>query len=136
MFSNALPAEQVERLLRGAGKGLADDLLAGNRPTGSLEFRATTASQLLNDQLGALTHVEHNGGIVIRGIGCPLSALTGKHPAVCLAMESLVAEVVGARVQECCNRSGRPRCCFQIAPQLPRARRQRTRRPAAKTGRH
>ena len=54
------------------------------------------ASEMMNEQLGATTHVEGNGGYVIRGFGCPLAALTGKHPGVCLAMESLVAEVVGA----------------------------------------
>jgi hypothetical protein len=35
-----------------------------------------------------LTHVEGNAGIVIRGTGSPLAALTGKHPGVCLAMAS------------------------------------------------
>lgn len=52
------------------------------------------ASEMMNEQLGAMTHVEGNGGYVIRGVGCPLAALTGKHPGVCLAMESLVTEVV------------------------------------------
>ena len=56
-----------------------------------------------------------NGRYVIRGEGCPLSALTGKHPAVCRAMESLVKELVGAPVRECCERDARPRCCFEIA---------------------
>jgi len=55
-----------------------------------------------------------NGGYVIRGTGCPLSALTGKHPAVCLALESLVTEIVGAPVHECCESAGRPRCCFEV----------------------
>jgi hypothetical protein len=50
----------------------------------------------MNEHLGALTRVEGNGGIVIRGAGSPLAALTGKHPGVCLAMESLVTEMVGA----------------------------------------
>lgn len=72
------------------------------------------ASRLLNEQLGALTRVEQNGALVIRGAGCPLSALTGKHPGVCLAMESLVGEIVGAPTHECCVRDGRPRCCFEI----------------------
>jgi predicted ArsR family transcriptional regulator len=62
-----------------------------------------------------LTHVEHNGRYVIRGEGCPLSALTGKHPGVCRAMESLVSEVIGAPTRECCERDGRPRCCFEIS---------------------
>jgi predicted ArsR family transcriptional regulator len=69
---------------------------------------------MLNEQLGALTDVEENGSYIIRGAGCPLSALTGKHPAVCTAIETLLAEAVGATVRECCDRTERPRCCFAI----------------------
>jgi hypothetical protein len=29
-------------------------------------------------------------------------------------MESLVTEIVGIEVNECCDRSGRPKCCFKI----------------------
>jgi hypothetical protein len=29
-------------------------------------------------------------------------------------MESLVSEIVGADAHECCDRSERPRCCFEI----------------------
>jgi hypothetical protein len=71
-------------------------------------------SEMMNEQLGAMTHVESNGAYRIRGVGCSLAALTGKHPGVCLAMESLVAEVVGMPVRECCDRSERPQCCFEI----------------------
>ena len=53
------------------------------------------ASHLLNQHLGAVTHVEQNGRYIIRGEGCPLSAPTGKHPALCRAMESLVKEFDG-----------------------------------------
>ena len=88
--------------------------LSSGRPTGTLRSRVMAASKLLNEQLGAVTHVEANGGYVIRGEGCPLSALTGKHPSVCRAMESLVKEFVGASVHECCERAQRPRCCFEI----------------------
>jgi predicted ArsR family transcriptional regulator len=69
---------------------------------------------MLNEHLGALTHVESNGRIVIHGVGCPLSALTGKHPGVCRAVETLVSEIVGVSAKECCDRSGRPQCCFEI----------------------
>jgi predicted ArsR family transcriptional regulator len=116
VFANALPPDQVETLMRTAGKGLANDFQPGKRPDGgSLHARVSAASELLNKHLGAVTHVEGNGGYVIRGAGCPLAALTGKHPAVCLAMESLVAEVVGVDVNECCDRTERPKCCFEIA---------------------
>jgi DeoR family transcriptional regulator, suf operon transcriptional repressor len=113
-FANSLPSEQVELLLRKTGKALGEQLSAGRRSSGTLRSRVMLASQLLNEQLGALTHVEKNGTFVIRGVSCPLSALTGKHPGVCLAMEALVSEVVGARTHECCVRDGRPRCCFEI----------------------
>ena len=113
-FADALPAEQMERLLRTAGTRLASELTAKKRTSGSLKARAVAASELLNEHLGALTSVESNGRIVIHGAGCPLAALTGKHRGVCLAMESLVTEIVGVPVQECCDREGRPRCCFQV----------------------
>ena len=71
------------------------------------------ASQVLNEQLGALTRVEKNGHFVIRGAGCPLSAITGKHPGVCLAMESLVSEIVGAPVHECRIRDASPALSLQ-----------------------
>ena len=114
VFSNALPAEQVDALMREAGKGLANELPAAKRRPGSLHARVLAASELLNTELGAVTHVERNGGFVIRGVGCPLAALTGKHPAVCRAMESLLTELLDAEVRECCDREARPRCCFEI----------------------
>jgi predicted ArsR family transcriptional regulator len=115
VFSDSLPGNQLEASMREAGKGLADELSSDRRPSGTLQARVMAASSFLNEELGAVTYVEKNGGYVIRGQGCPLSALTGKHPAVCLAMESLVTEFVGASVHECCDRSQRPRCCFQIS---------------------
>jgi predicted ArsR family transcriptional regulator len=114
VFSNTLSGERLEASMRAAGKALADELCLDQRPSGSLEARVMAASEFLNEQLGAVTQVEKNGGYVIRGQGCPLSALTGKHPPICLAMESFVTEMVGAPVHECCDRIGRPRCCFEI----------------------
>lgn len=114
VFADGLPAHQLEAMLRQAGKRLADELSRGKRPAGNLASRVAMASEMMNEQLGAMTHVEGNGRYVIRGLGCPLAALTGKHPGVCLAMESLVMEAVGAPVRECCDRSERPRCCFEI----------------------
>lgn len=113
-FASALPTQQVETLMRQAGRGLAGELPFAKPRTGSLEARVSAACELLNRQLGAVTQVERNGGYVIRGASCPLAAVTGKHRAVCLAIESLVAEVVGSEVHECCDRGGRPKCCFKI----------------------
>ena len=110
VFANGMPARQVDALLREAGSKLAGELSPG-RSSGTLRSRVMAASHLLNQHLGAVTHVEQNGGYIIRGEGCPLSAPTGKHPALCRAMESLVKEFVGTSVRECCQRAQRPRCC-------------------------
>jgi DeoR family transcriptional regulator, suf operon transcriptional repressor len=113
-FADALPTSQVETILREAGKRLAGELSRGKRPAGNLGSRVAMVSEMMNEQLGALTQVEGNGGYIIRGMGCPLAALTGKHPGVCLAIESLIAEVLRVPVRECCDRSERPKCCFEI----------------------
>jgi predicted ArsR family transcriptional regulator len=115
VFAAGLPPRQLDKLLRQAGRNLAGQLSSA-RPSGTLRSRVVAASALLNEQLGAVTRVDQNNGYVIRGEGCPLSALTGKHPAVCRAMESLVKEVVGVSVRQCCERVQRPRCCFEIKP--------------------
>ena len=119
-FAEGLPTNQVETILRQAGKRLAGDLLRGKRLAGNLSSRVAMVSEMMNEHLGALTQVEGNGGYVIRGRGCPLAALTGKHPGVCLAIESLVSEVLGMAVQECCDRSERPKCCFEIGSHAER----------------
>lgn len=116
VFAAGLPATQLETLLRQAGRQLADELSRGRRPAGNLAARVAIASELMNEQLGATTRVDADGAYVIRGFGCPLAALTGKHPGVCMTMESFVADVVGVPVRECCDRSERPQCCFEIRP--------------------
>lgn len=114
VFTASLPRRQVERLMREAGAAVGAQLTAGKMPPGRLAARVRAASDLMNQELGAVTHVEENGQLIIRGSACPLSALTGKHPAVCLAMESLLSTTIGADVRECCERSGCPQCCFKV----------------------
>ena len=120
VFAEALPPKQLETLLRVTGRRLAGELRRTNPISGALKSRVASTSKLMNEHLGALTHVGGNGGISIRGAGCPLAALTGKHAGVCLALESMVSELVGAEVRQCCERDGRPRCCFEIGRSLAR----------------
>jgi predicted ArsR family transcriptional regulator len=111
---------RFDRLMRDAGRGVAREL-APRFPTGTFSARVSAASHVLNEELGATTEVTRTDGMhVIRGRGCPLAALTGKHPGVCHAIESLLAELLEAKVHECCDRSNQPRCCFEISPGSPR----------------
>jgi predicted ArsR family transcriptional regulator len=114
VVADTLPPRQLDSVLRRTGRKLAGKLLRGERPGGSLRSRVGKASEILNEQLGAATRVESNGRYVIRGAGCPITALTGQYPGVCRAVESLLTEIVGAPVTECCDRGEHPRCCFEI----------------------
>jgi predicted ArsR family transcriptional regulator len=111
VLDQSLNPGEFDRIMRDVGRRL----MAGHpRPEGDLRQRAEAASELLND-LGGLTRVEeHNGGFLIRGYGCPLSAATQRHPEACNAVESLLSEFSGMSVAKCCDAEDRLRCCFEI----------------------
>ncbi|HEX9083221.1 MAG TPA: helix-turn-helix domain-containing protein [Gemmatimonadaceae bacterium] len=103
---------QVVAFLRRVGKRLARGF---RQSEGPLSSRVNGASDLLN-ALGGITSVEKSGRAYrIVGRACPLSRAVEADHCVCAAVTSLVAEVVGAEVTERCDRSGRPRCCFEIS---------------------
>ncbi len=105
------PAES-EALLRAVGRRLA----AGQTvPAGDLRARLAVAVAVLND-LGGLAELEEgDGAFVIRGYSCPLAAVTPGHPEVCKLAETLLTEVVGTSVRECCDRGEPPLCQFAVA---------------------
>jgi predicted ArsR family transcriptional regulator len=105
-------AQQVAAFLRRVGKRLARGF---THSPGPLTARVAGASDLLNT-LGGITSVEKSGNTFrIVGRACPLSRAVEADHCVCAAVTSLVAEVVGAEVEERCDRSGRPKCCFEIS---------------------
>ncbi len=106
-----MSARESEALLREVGRRLAAEHVPQN---GTIRERAEFAAEVL-DALGGLAEVsEEDGKLVIRGFSCPLAAIVPGHPEACLLAESLVAEIVGAPVHECCDREGTPRCAFEI----------------------
>jgi predicted ArsR family transcriptional regulator len=112
VLQEKLRPPELDDIMRKVGRGLASDW---PRAHGHLPRRVEAASALL-EELGALNEVEKlNGGFLIRGYGCLLAQAVHGRPEVCRAMETLLAELVGVPVRECCDRSGaRPRCCFEI----------------------
>jgi predicted ArsR family transcriptional regulator len=104
---------QVVAFLKRVGKRLARGF---SHSDGPLSTRVTDASAMLN-ALGGITSVEKSGKTYrIVGRACPLSRAVEADHCVCAAVTTLVAEVVGAEVTERCDRSGRPKCCFEISP--------------------
>lgn len=109
-----LPIERAEALLREVGRRLAQG--AGGRASGSLEERARAAAAVLNALGGEVDVVgaEDGSGLRLQGHGCPLSAAVARRPEVCRAVTTLVAEVTGAPVRQCCRHGDRPSCCFAV----------------------
>ena len=109
------PRRQLESLMREAGKSLAGQFRTRVSEQPSLEGHLAAASEILNTEFGALTTVERiDSKLAIRGYGCPLAALTGTYPAVCLAVESLLTDLLTHRVRQCCSRDQPPQCCFVV----------------------
>jgi predicted ArsR family transcriptional regulator len=107
-----MSSQQLIGFLKRVGKRLAKGFGKGS---GSLPSRVAGASRLLNS-LGGVTVVEKSADTYhIIGRACPLSRAVESDHCVCAAVTTLVAEVVGANVTERCDRSGRPRCHFEIA---------------------
>jgi predicted ArsR family transcriptional regulator len=105
----ARPSE-VNELARAVGRRVA----AGRQEHGPVQARLEAAVTLLND-LGGLAEVEpHDGRFIIRGYSCPLAALLPDHPVVCTIAEAMLREVTGLMVRERCQKTDRPRCCFDV----------------------
>ena len=111
-LAEELPAERRIDVMRAVGRRLATGI---NRPTGEpLQTRAQAGVALLNALGGDAQLEEHEDKLVIRGCGCPLSAATSRRPEVCRAVETLLTEVVGSPIKECCDHGDRPRCRFDV----------------------
>jgi len=106
------PAE-IEDVLREVGRALAADAPSGQNL--SLETRVQTALKVL-EAIGGAAEVEQQGDkMVIVSSGCPLAAAVSMHPEVCRLAETLVAEIVKVPVEERCDRTGRPKCRFELS---------------------
>ena len=102
----------LKEVLREVGRSLAAGHPSGKRA--SLESRAQNALGVLAALGGAARLEKDNRRLLISSQLCPLGAAVEQHPEVCQLAEALVAEIVGVPVQERCDRSGSPRCRFEL----------------------
>jgi DeoR family suf operon transcriptional repressor len=112
VLTDELPERQARKLLRETGRRLAARV--GGPTSGDLHARARAAAAVLTELGGALTVEERRGSATIRGSACPLASAASRSPYICHAVETLVSEISGANAKECCDRSDRPRCCFEL----------------------
>jgi predicted ArsR family transcriptional regulator len=112
VLSGRLGPEESEALLRAVGRGLADEKTV---PSGDERARLEAAAGVLNELGGLAELEERDETFVIRGYSCPLAAVTPDHPEVCRMAETLLTELAGVPIREHCDRSGSPRCFFEVA---------------------
>lgn len=112
VLKGRLAPDAMEAILREVGRSLAQRQSANRK--GGLESRARNALRAL-EVLGGVAAIEkEDGKLTISSGSCPLASTVSAHPQVCQLAEALVAEIVGAPVAERCDRSGPPRCRFEI----------------------
>lgn len=111
-LSAHIPHEEQEALMRAVGHRLSAGIPASR--SGNLEARAHAGAAILNSLGGDAAVEKVDGQLTIRGCGCPLSAATTRRPEVCKAVETLLADVIGASVEEACDRKVRPQCRFIV----------------------
>ena len=106
--------DEVEMLLREVGRRMAAQWKI---PRGKLRVRLEAAVEVLNE-LGGLMERETAGEtgetLCIRGYRCPFAAVVPEHPEVCQLAETLLTELVGAPVQEQCDRNRKVSCRFVV----------------------
>ena len=112
VLAEELPTRESRKVLRATGRRLAASV--GGRAAGDLQMRARAAAAVLTALGGDVKVEEHRGSATLRGVACPLAMAVSRNPHVCHAIETLVGEVAGAEATECCDRTGKPRCCFEL----------------------
>jgi predicted ArsR family transcriptional regulator len=111
VLAERLPPSAVDDALRDVGHRVA---AAQAVPIGELRDRVDQALAVLADLGGLAEAEEREDGFIIRGASCPLAAAIPGHPEVCLLAETLLSDVIGVPVAECCERGEQPRCCFAV----------------------
>jgi predicted ArsR family transcriptional regulator len=114
VLSMTVDPPQLERAVRAAGRRMAPP----GRST-TLGGRVEAAAAALDD-MGGVTEVKarRNGQVTyeIHGSSCPFDSIVRSHPVACLAIESLVAEMTGAKSRQSCRRvADKARCVIEVS---------------------
>jgi len=96
-------------------KKLGQKLAASRpRPAQNLRERVDDAAAFY-EALGGVAEIEEEGTkLIIKGYGCPLAEAVAVHAGICVAMESLMGELMGVPVRQRCARGETPSCRFEV----------------------
>jgi predicted ArsR family transcriptional regulator len=114
VLAERVPPETLEQVAREVGHRLARPYAAGGDRAARLEH----ALRLLSELGGLAELEERDGSPVIRGYNCPVAEAVPGHPEVCRLAETMLQDVIGAPVRECCDRGDPPRCTFEVGESI------------------
>ena len=111
VLKNRLGTKALTEVLREVGRSLV-----GHQPSSkrSLESHARDAVKALDALGGSATIEKDKKKLIIRSGSCPLATAVSEHPEVCQLAQALMSEIMGGPVEERCDRSGPPKCRFEV----------------------
>lgn len=114
VLKGKLSPAALDEVLREVGRSLAANA-DSDLEKEDLDARIAKALSVV-ESIGGAAQLEKDGDkLFIRsGGGCPIASAVAEHPEVCQLTEALLAEIIGKKVQEQCDRDGPPRCVFEI----------------------
>lgn len=113
-------ADQMSRKeFRAVMKKLGQKIASSRpRPAGNLRNRVEGAVKFY-EALGGLADIEEEGEkLIIKGHGCPLAEAVSAHAGICIAIESLMSELIGVPVHQRCESGEKPSCRFEVETSL------------------
>jgi predicted ArsR family transcriptional regulator len=113
VLDERLPPAVLDDALRDVGHRVAAAQAAASS-NGELRDRVERALVVLGELGGLARAEEREDGFLIQGASCPLAAALPGHPEVCHLAETLLSDLIGVPVTECCERGAQPRCCFAV----------------------
>jgi predicted ArsR family transcriptional regulator len=114
VLKDRLTHRALRESLAATGRRLTRKHLGTLRSAGPRQRLAEIMSKLNGSSLG-IEVVQEPGKTIIRSCSCPIASLTAAHPQLCGLFAQTLGEILGANVQERCDRADSPRCCFEFS---------------------
>ena len=112
VLKQRLSPKALLEALHAVGRSLAVDKKKPGKQ--KLDERVQTAIRTLEELGGSPRLEEKDHQISITSRSCPLASVVAEHPETCQMVETLISEIVDAKVAEECDRNETPKCRFVL----------------------
>jgi predicted ArsR family transcriptional regulator len=119
VLKSRMTPRAVREVFRVTGKSLASANSGVNKRRNKVADRVRAAVKVLRACGGNVRTERANGSLLLRSAACPLAAVVAQHPETCQILESLLAQIIGRPIRQCCVHGMKPRCGFEIKIRQP-----------------